>query len=138
MTGEICLMRYVAPFEKLKHSFQISTVRGEVQVSATYDEFVSAIKLILQAIEVDEAWYMQHYPDVASAISEGKFRSAKHHFIENGYFEGRLPYEPRIDETWYLKAYPDVAESVQRGEIPSALTHFIKDGYREGRRPQAG
>ena len=78
---------------------------------------------------------MAKYPDVAQAIEDGQFNSAKHHFIENGYFEARFPCEPMVDEAWYLERYPDVAESVRRGDLDSALRHFVVDGHREGRLP---
>ena len=40
---------------------------------------------------VDEAWYLATYPDVARAVREGRVKSAYDHFIENGYGEGRRP-----------------------------------------------
>jgi hypothetical protein len=128
-------MKYVPPFDKVKELLEISTEKGELYIRATYDNFVVVVKLLLSGAYVDDAWYLQKYPDVARAIDDGQFDSAKHHFIENGYFEGRFPCEPAIDEGWYLKRYPDVAESVKRGDIPSALRHFVQDGYREGRLP---
>lgn len=128
-------MKYVPPFDKVKELLEISTEKGELYIRATYDNFVVVVKLLLSGAYVDDCWYLQKYPDVARAIDDGQFDSAKHHFIENGYFEGRFPCEPAIDEGWYLKRYPDVAESVKRGDISSALRHFVQDGYREGRLP---
>ena len=40
---------------------------------------------------VDEAWYRETYPDVDEAIRQGREVSAKSHFIEQGYHEGRKP-----------------------------------------------
>jgi hypothetical protein len=95
-------MKYVPPFETVKGLFQISSVKGELRVSATYDDFVAVIKLLLAGVHVDEEWYLSRYPDVAQAIEDGEFNSAKHHFVENGYFEARFPCEPMVDEAWYL------------------------------------
>jgi hypothetical protein len=128
-------MRYLPPFDRLKEFLQISTVKGELRVAASYDDFVTMIKLLLSGSTVDEEWYLERYPDVADAINAGMFRSAKHHFVENGYFEGRFPTEPVVDEVWYLQRYPDVAQSVEQGHFSSALRHFIEDGYKEGRMP---
>jgi hypothetical protein len=128
-------MKYIPTFETVKGLFEISSVRGELRVSASYDDLVGLIKLMLAGAYVDEEWYLKKYPDVAQAIEKDQFNSAKHHFVEDGYFEARFPCEPMIDEAWYLQRYPDVAESVSRGEFASALRHFVEDGYREGRLP---
>jgi hypothetical protein len=47
------------------------------------------IRLFLTQYPVDEAWYRITYPDVDAAITSGDLLSAKSHFIENGFFEGR-------------------------------------------------
>ena len=130
-------MTYVPPFDKVKELFNVNTVKGEVFVTANYDNFIKAIQLLLTGVAVDEAWYLRRYPDVAEAIEAGSAVSAHRHFVENGYFEGRFPAEPSIDEQWYLRQYPDVGESVSRGEFQSALRHFLQEGYREGRLPFA-
>lgn len=90
---------------------------------------------MIAGIEVDEAWYLQTYEDIAGAIKEGAVQSAKQHFIDDGYFEGRRPFPIKVDERWYLAQNPDVADSIGRGDIGSAQEHFDKDGYREGRLP---
>lgn len=47
---------------------------------------------------VDEEWYLFQYPDVASAVNNGQFRSGEHHYIANGIREGRRPKKPNGDE----------------------------------------
>lgn len=49
------------------------------------------VKSFLQVIAVDEERYCHAYPDVAAAIHAGTVDSARTHFIECGYFEGRNP-----------------------------------------------
>jgi hypothetical protein len=95
----------------------------------------SVIKLFLRSVEVDERWYKERYPDVAAAIDAGLYRSAKHHFIDSGYFEGRLPGEVAVSEDWYLNSYPDVAEGVKDRLFNSGAEHFRLYGYEEGRLP---
>ena len=133
-------MSYTPPFQVVKSRLLKYTTRGNVEASVqhvkvAYDELLEVIKLLLRGIDVDEAWYREQYPDVGQAIAEGVYRSAKHHFVEYGYFEGRWPSQPAIDEAWYLEQYPDVAERVEAGDVASALDHFRDHGYSEGRLP---
>lgn len=128
-------MKYVTPFDLIRRSVEITTVRGELRVNVSYEDFVKLLKMIISGIEVDEAWYLQTYEDIGKAVKEGSVKSARQHFIEDGYFEGRLPAPIKVDEGWYLKQYPDVAESVKSGTVASAQAHFDGDGYREGRLP---
>jgi hypothetical protein len=62
-------------------------------------------------------------------------KSAKDHFVSNGYFEGRLPAKVVVDEDFYITHYPDVAEGIHDGEIQSAQEHFDAHGFVEGRMP---
>ncbi len=128
-------MKYVPPFDFIRRSVAISTVKGELQVRMDYDEFIKMIKLLLAGIEVDEQWYLGQYEDVRTAIEAGEVSSAQKHFVEDGYFEGRLPFPMAVNEEWYLAQHPDVAEGIRNGTIASASQHFIEDGYREGRSP---
>ena len=95
------------------------------------------IKHLLRGVHVDEEWYRRTYDDVDAAIKGGAYESAKHHFVEDGYFEGRRPCPVRVDEAWYVATYPDVAEGMELGDIQSAQEHFDQHGYREGRFPAA-
>ncbi|MSP01796.1 MAG: hypothetical protein EXR07_12220 [Acetobacteraceae bacterium] len=90
---------------------------------------------MIRGIEVDETWYARLYDDIGQAIRTGTIRSAREHFLGDGYFEGRLPFPIRVDEAWYLRQYPDVADSIRRGVLTSAQEHFDLDGYKEGRLP---
>ena len=128
-------MKYLPPFDLVRRSVEISTIRGELRVNVSYDEFVRLLKRMIVGTDVDEEWYLKTYEDIAKAIRDGQTRSAQHHFVEDGYFEGRLPFPMKVDERWYMNQYPDVADSVRRGAIASAQTHFDEDGYREGRLP---
>jgi hypothetical protein len=94
-----------------------------------------AVRMLLRAVHVDEDWYGRQNPDVKEAIAKGVFRSAKHHFVESGYFEGRKPAPVLVDEEWYKQAYPDVSESVEFGELGSCQEHFDRYGEGEGRLP---
>jgi hypothetical protein len=128
-------VKYLPPFDLIRRSVEISTIRGELRVNVSYEDFIRLLKKMIVGIEVDEEWYLRTYEDIAKAVREGAIRSAQHHFVEDGYFEGRIPFPMRVDERWYMNQYPDVGDSVRRGELPSAQAHFDEDGYREGRLP---
>jgi hypothetical protein len=130
-------VKYVPPFDLIRRSVEIATVRGELRVNVSYDEFVRILRMMISGIEVNEEWYLRQYEDIAQAIREGSIKSAKQHFMDDGYFEGRLPFPMSVDEKWYLTENPDVAESVRKGIVGSGEQHFVEDGYREGRLPYA-
>jgi hypothetical protein len=114
---------------------EVSTIRGELRVSLSYDDFIKILRMMISGIEIDEEWYLATHEDIAKAVTTGAVASAKQHFIDDGYFEGRLPFPMPVDESWYLAQYPDVADCVRRGIVGSAQQHFAEDGYREGRLP---
>ena len=128
-------MKYLPPFDLIRRSIEISTVRGELRVNLSYDDFVDILRIMLRGLEVNEAWYARTYEDIGKAIREGKVSSAKQHFMDDGYFEGRLPFPIVVDEKWYLAENPDVAESLRTGVVESPQAHFDQDGYGEGRLP---
>lgn len=128
-------MKYLVPFKVLRNSLKLLSVKGQVKVDLTYDEFLSLVKQMLQAVPIDEVWYRTTYPDVDQAIRAGAYRSARQHFVEHGYFEGRRPFDLEIDESFYMRQYPDIQESVRKGLVASALDHFVRNGYDEGRIP---
>ena len=128
-------MKYLVPFGVLKNSIKLLSVKGQLKVDLTYDEFLEFVKKFLQAVPIDETWYRTTYPDVDEAIKAGAYRSGRQHFVEHGYFEGRRPFDLEIDEAFYMRHYPDIQESVNQGVVSSALDHFVRHGYEEGRTP---
>ncbi len=89
----------------------------------------------LAATAFSAEFYRATYPDIAAAHDAGLIPDLHRHYLEAGYFEGRLGAPPAIDEAYYLASYPDVAEAVQRGEMASAGRHYIESGAAEGRSP---
>jgi hypothetical protein len=128
-------VKYIPPFDLIRRSVEISTVKGELRVNVSYEEFIRILKMMIRGVEVNGEWYMKTYEDISQAIQDGVIKSAQQHFVDDGYFEGRLPFPIRVDEKWYLQQNQDVAESVRRGAVASAQAHFDEDGYREGRLP---
>jgi hypothetical protein len=128
---------YVPPYAALKQRFAMSSAKDRLVASIDYEELQRVIQLLLRGVSVDEAWYRRTYPDVAEAIEAGTVGSAKAHFIDNGYFEGRLPFPLEVDEDWYRANYTDIGQAIAQGEFASATTHFVEYGYTEGRLPGA-
>jgi hypothetical protein len=130
-------MNYLPPFNHFKRKMRMSAANGTQRVLIDYEDFLGFVKLLLRSVAVDEAWYLKHNPDVAEAVAKGVYRSGKQHFVEEGYFEGRTPYEFSVDEDWYAQTYPDVAAGLKDGGLESAKQHFMSHGYIEGRLPSA-
>jgi len=124
----------VAPsFKLLQQRFSVVKAKRRRKLNNSYDEILDIIRLLLRGVRVDETWYLNEYPDIADALAAGEVKSARQHFVNSGYFEGRLPCPLEIDEAWYLAEYPDVADGIARGDIQSARQHFLEYGYEEGR-----
>jgi phospholipase/lecithinase/hemolysin len=83
----------------------------------------------------DEKYYLQKYPDVAKAITNGTIPDALTHFRNFGKYEGRDP-NPMFDTKYYLEKNPDVAEAVKKGGI-TPFEHFVNFGQYEQRDPSS-
>lgn len=129
------IVRYLPPFDFLKYQATVDTVAGQTMVHMSQDELVEMLRSIIINMDIDEDWYLRRYPDVAEAVRAGTFKSAKEHFVNNGYFEGRMPFHIEVDEKYYLARYPELVESIQKEVIANGQQHFDENGYLEGRRP---
>jgi hypothetical protein len=123
------------PYATLFNAKIIVSLSNKPYLAVDQHFFQFCMRSIIEKIKVDEAWYLNRYPDVAdaSASNEDNALSAAEHYVKHGYFENRLPYEIKVEETWYLEQYPDVSAAVDRGEFASAQAHFEEIGYAEGR-----
>jgi hypothetical protein len=128
-------MKYLPPFEVLKALLTISNVKGELMVSCSYENMVQMVRKMISGIDVDEQWYLERYPDIADAIQQGLVKSAQLHFVNDGYFEGRMPFPIHVDERYYLSQNAGVADYVRKGMLESGQQHFDENGYQEGRLP---
>jgi hypothetical protein len=62
---------------------------GDDPASETGECVMEVIKLLLREVALDEAWYLETYPDVADAVARQAIGSAREHYLNFGYFEGR-------------------------------------------------
>lgn len=127
---------YVRPFKTLMHEIGIDLGAFPSEVSLSRERLEQLIKTLLRSVNIDEEWYRKTNPDVDDAIKRGIYKSAKHHFVEYGYFEGRRAGIVLVDQDWYRKAYPDIAEAIDFGEATSCQEHFDQHGEAEGRLPR--
>gem|GEM_PF-360374 len=87
----------------------------------------------------DEKVYLEQNPDVAQAVSEKIFASARQHFYRTGFREiqeGLRKFKhPALDrpfdESAYLSRNPDIAKAMERGDFPSAQSHYFAFGWKE-------
>jgi hypothetical protein len=86
-------MRYIPPFSSIQRWTTCCSDDGyDAIVSVTYDDLLDVIGALLQAIPVDEGWYISEYPGVTNFIKHNPGNSAASHFRKHGYFEGRRPF----------------------------------------------
>ena len=95
------------------------------------------LQALVEAAPFSEEFYLQNNADVAEAYAQGRIDNLQQHFIEQGYFEGRLGARPPVNEAFYAMTYKDVAEAVKRGEVQSGTEHYIRSGSAEGRLPNS-
>ena len=109
---------------------------GEIPIQAGL--FRDLLRLALeQNIQVDECYYLLTYPDVGEAVAKGLFTSSRHHYLEFGYFEDRLPFRVEVDDAFYFRPTRHHGRG-EAGTMPSAQVHFERHGYKEGRLPREG
>jgi hypothetical protein len=99
------------------------------------------LRRILQCVAMhlpfQEEFYRRSYPDIAQAAAAGHIPDLHRHFVETGFFEGRLGAPPPVDEAFYCATYKDVAAAIARGEVRSGAEHYLRSGAAEGRVPSA-
>jgi hypothetical protein len=107
---------------------------GHSTITVSREGLKLFVKKALSQQPFDQDWYLNNYPDVKRAIESGAFVDAKHHYIECGYFEGRLPGLIGFDAGRYLNTYEDLKPiSTLPNADKVAERHFVQYGYREGR-----
>ncbi len=130
---------YVPPIAILLKALRVNRERLDSAAKIAVDARLLR-RLIVEMVArapFSEEFYLETYPDIAEAHAAGKLADLHRHFVEVGFFEGRLGIAPAVDETFYLSLYRDVAQAVTRGEIASATDHYIRQGMAEGRVPNA-
>ena len=111
--------------------------QGHETLTMSRSGFLTLMQELLAFADFDEDWYLTTYKDVADAVAQRKFTSARDHYLNYGYFEGRLPNAKGFDAGFYAKQYADVVRAMKGSDPKKMLEHFLTHGYAEGRRPHA-
>lgn len=131
--------QYVPHLDLLTQSMRITRDRLNSRSKIAID--ARLLRLILQNLishmPFSEAFYRDSYEDLAAAAAAGQIPDLHRHYVETGYFEGRLGAPPVVDEAFYVATYPDVAGAIERGDVASATEHYLRSGAAEGRAPSA-
>ncbi|MFN7161115.1 MAG: GDSL-type esterase/lipase family protein [Candidatus Gracilibacteria bacterium] len=87
--------------------------------------------------------YQTAFPEVKTAIKEGKYASALDHYLKTGKAEEKLKNEQYshaaqalnvgFSTDAYIMAYPTIKEAIKNGTLPSALFHYTYAGKAEGK-----
>ena len=130
---------YIPPFQALLSMMSEGARNPKTRTIAVPEAILKLIvRLALEEGDFDEGTYLRENPDVADSVRRGAISSAKYHYINYGYFEGRMGAVP-VDSAWYERQYPDVAQAIRTGraKVKSPMEHFQAAGAAEGRIPNA-
>ena len=128
---------YLPHIDVLLQALRVSRDRLDSRSKIAVDPrlFMKMMRQVIAALPFDEAFYLTTYDDVATAHGNGEIGDLHSHFINAGFFEGRLGTDPSVDKDYYLRTYPDVRRAIGQGQIGSADEHFVQRGAAEGRSP---
>ena len=131
--------QYVPHIDLLTQSMRITRERLNSRSKIAID--AKLLRLVLQQLvshlPFSEAFYRATYADIDAAAASGAIPDLHQHFVDTGFFEGRMGAPPDVDEAYYLATYPDVASAIQRGDVASGAEHYVRSGAAEGRIPSA-
>jgi hypothetical protein len=115
----------------------LDRLRSTSKVAVSLPVLRAIISAAIAEMPFEPEFYQDTYPDIRQAYEAGQIADLHTHFIESGYFEGRLGADPGFDEQYYKSAYPDVVEALATGKASSAFEHYVRAGAFEGRHANA-
>jgi hypothetical protein len=111
----------------------LERLRSGTKVAVSVPVLRALLRAAIAQLPFDVDFYLNTYPDINEAHSAGRISNLHDHFIEEGYFEGRLGSDPSFSEDFYRENYPDVAQALDTGQLTSAFDHYVATGCYEGR-----
>ncbi len=131
---------HVPHIELLLRGMRITRERLHSRSKVAVDAKIlrALIRAAVHQSAFDAEFYLATYPDVAEAHRAGTVTDLHEHYVETGFFEGRVGAPGEVDELFYVTEYPDVAQAVQAGEVRTASEHYVRSGAAEGRLPNPG
>ena len=82
----------------------------------------------------DPEWYLNTYPEAASAIESGRYSCALEHFLFNPTPQKFDP-SPYFSERFYASVHVDITKALETGQFRNGYDHFIQFGVFECRKP---
>jgi hypothetical protein len=76
-------------FDTVAKALGVDARSKVIPAQVSWRAVTQMLQLYLAHYPVDEDWYRREYPDVDLAIRSGKMPSARAHFVQHGFFEGR-------------------------------------------------
>lgn len=131
-------MRYIPRYDTFVKFLRLDT-KGKTppaKVEVPFELWRLMVANLVAQAEFDEKEYLRVNPDVEQALKQGLIGSAKEHYLEHGYFEGRFGASGAFDESWYRSRYSDVSAAIEKKAFKSAEEHFRKAGAGELRAPR--
>jgi hypothetical protein len=130
---------YVPHIDLLLQALRINRERlnGKSKVAIDAKLLRALLQALASSMPFSEEFYLETYSDIAEAHESGQIANPQRHFIEIGFFEGRMGSRPPVDEAFYTKLYKDVGAAVRRGDVDSGFEHYMRSGASEGRVPNA-
>jgi hypothetical protein len=84
------------------------------------------------SLEFSASYYLNRYPDVASACSSNNLQCALQHWLDYGIEMGRQG-SPDFSVVSYMNRYSDVPKTLAPEHDPDALEHWLTSGFDAGR-----
>jgi hypothetical protein len=81
----------------------------------------------------DPDFYLRAYSDVRDAVAKGTLRSAFEHYVTEGYYQRRMPFQ--FDRVAYVRRHIDAALAIANGQYAHPLHHYLEVGEQAGFRP---
>ena len=130
---------YVPHIDLFLRALRINRERLDSKSKVAIDaKLVKALlRTIVECAPFSEQFYLETYPDIAEAYAAGGIADLKQHYVEHGYFEGRIGAPVDVDEEYYANHNEDVVAAMTRGNLESITQHYQQSGYAEGRIPSA-
>lgn len=121
----------------LLKSLRLTTDRlnGDFKLTVSSAVLAELLRNVISTLPFDEAIYLSRNDDIRAAHEAGEIANLHDHFVEAGFFEGRIASKNVVDADWYVARYPDVYDAIKNQAVRDAETHYIANGAAEGRVP---
>jgi len=134
---QLTSLQYIPHVDLILHVLRINRERLNSKSKVAIDAKLlkALLRTIVQCAPFSEEFYLEAYSDIAEAYAAGQIPDLHRHYVEFGYFEGRIGAPPPVDEAYYTGLYKDVGQAMLSGDVRSGAEHYLQSGCAEGRIP---